>query len=383
MRGLILVGVLVAGCGSGSGGNGGGCTQFGAVCLFPPTQAAVRTACGDVTEYCDSGAQPMPNLTCLATPKSDGSGPATVTLTGFVHVFSSGPDSTNVLVAVYDAASLANGADPKNVSPIAMTTATLDPSTQRACDATAANGCSIPSASGCALPVCNDGLNGHNDDHKYCRDLGGGMSSCSDRLRWESRYTLANVPTNKQLVIHTAGMGGASDSTWALLASWNVYLSTADHACTDLSDTDCIDTSNGTYQLNVNALSRSDYVNIPTSAGLAGGIAAGQGAIAGEVHDCDNVRVGNVAVATAPSASRFTYFNGNPVMTLPDSSRFSSGTDRLGLFAALNLPPGKATIQAAGLTTAGGTLSDFGSFDVFVYPDTVSIANVNGGKPKP
>ena len=86
--------------------------------------------------------------------------------------------------------------------------------------------------------------------------------------------------------------------------------------------------------------------------------------------------MGNVAVATSPEAARFTYFNGNPIMTLPDSSRISSGTDRLGLFSALNLQPGKVAVQAAALTSAGGMLTDFGKFDVQVYPDTVSVVNV-------
>jgi hypothetical protein len=309
-------------------------------------------------------------------------GPSKVTLTGFVHVFSSGPDSTNVSLAIYDAAALSGGADPKSATPLQTTTATLDPATQRACDASAANGCSIPSATGCQLPKCNDGLQGRTDSQKYCRDLGGGNTICSDRLRWEARYTLDNVPTNQQLVIRTAGPNGVADPTWAALVAWNVYLSTSDRACEDKSATDCLDLSDVTkpkYQLNVNALSRSDYVNIPTTAGLSGGITSGEGAIAGEVHDCDNVRVGNVTVGTSPGADRFTYFNGNPIMTLPDSSRSTSGTDRLGLFAALNLKPGKVTIQAAGLV--GSAFGSFGSFDTFVYPDTVSVVNVNGGKP--
>ena len=38
---------------------------------------------------------------------------------------------------------------------------------------------------------------------------------------------------------------------------------------------------------------------------------------------------------------------------------------------------------AAGLPTAGGMLTSFGSFSAFVYPNTVSIANVNGGRPQP
>jgi hypothetical protein len=366
MKSFVLA-LLLTGCGNSPNNNNSGCTTFGGVCLFPPLDPAARTACGDVTEYCDKTATAAPNLACLASPKLDGSGPATTRLTGFVHVFSSGPDSEGLTIAVYDAAALAGGADPATVTPLASTVAALDPATRRACDRTAANGCSIPSATGCQIPKCNS--------DQYCRDLGGGNTECSDRLRWEARYTLDNIPTNKQLVIRTSGPAGA----WAPLVAWNVRLSTGDRTCEDISATDCMDAAKTQYQLNVNALSRSDYVNIPTSAGLAGGISPGQGAIAGEVHDCDNIRVGNVAVATNPSADRFTYFNGNPIMTLPDSARFSAGTDRLGLFSALNLKPGKVTVQAAGLV--GKTLTDFGKFDAYVYPDTVSVMNVNGGKP--
>jgi hypothetical protein len=377
MNRLVLV-LLATGCGSNSNSNNSSCTPFGSVCLFAPLETANRTPCGDVTEYCDKTNTATPNLACLSTPKPGGSGPATVTLTGFVHVFSSGPDSGNVTVEVFDAAQVGAG-DPTN--PIGQVTTKLDPATQRACDASAQNGCSIPSATGCQLPVCADGLNGHAENRMYCRDLGGGNSVCSQRLRWEARYSLDNIPTNKQLVIRTSGPGGKSDSTWAPIVAFNVYLSTGDRTCEDASATDCLDAAKTHYQLNVNALSRSDYVNIPTSAGLASGISPGQGAIAGEVHDCDNIRVGNVAVATSPAADRFTYFNGDPIMTLPDSSRFASGTDRLGLFSALNLKPGAVTVQAAGLVTDNGKLVDFGHFNAFVYSDSVSVINVNGGKP--
>ena len=382
MNRLIVALALVAGCGSNAGTNdmGSGCTMIEGVCLFAPTTIAVRTPCGDVTEFCDKTANPTPNLACLATPIVPGAGPATVTVTGFVHVFSSGPDSKGVSVAFYDAAALSAGQEITSTSPIAMlANVQLDPATQRACDAK--NGCSLPSTTGCALPICNDGLGTHADSNKYCRD-NGTDTSCNDRLRWESRYTIPGIPTNKQLVVRVTGPGGAADQTWASLVTWNVYLSTADHACTDNQDNDCLNltvAANPTYQLNVNALSKSDYVNIPTVAGLGGGISAGKGAIAGEIHDCDNVRVGNVVVGTAPVPERSSYFNGNPIMTLPDSSRLA--TDRLGLYTALNMPPGKAHVVAAGLTSPGGALTSFGTFDAFIYQDTVSVINVNGGKP--
>ena len=261
-------------------------------------------------------------------------------------------------------------------------TATLDPTTQRACDADASKGCSLPLQNGCMLPTCNDGLGGRADDHKYCRDNGAG-GECSDWLRWESRYSVPNIPTNTRLVIRVTGPNNVSDTTWATTVSFNIFLSTNDRACTSLSDTDCLDQSDAAhpkYQLNVSALSSADYVNIPTISGLPGGISSGQGAMAGEVHDCDNVRVGNVEVVTTPPADRFTYFNGNPIMTLPDASRASVGTDRLGLFAALNEKPGPVHVESGGATMAGGALTSFGTFDAFVYANAVTIVDINGGK---
>jgi hypothetical protein len=380
----LLVLAITFGCNGAPQGSGAMCSPLvdGGACFYAPTLAAQRTQCGDVTEYCDKSGVSAPNLTCLGqSGPAPGASPALVTMTGFVHVFSSGPDSNNVKVEVFDASTI-TAADPANQTAMATVTSALDPATQRACDTDLGKGCSIPLANGCTLPVCNDGLGGRADDHKYCLDNGSG-GECSDRLRWESRYSIPMVPTNKQLVIRVTGPTGKSDATWATTVAFNVFLSTNDRACTSLSDTDCLDTSdaaNPKYQLNVSALSAADYVNIPVVSGLAGGINSGEGAIAGEVHDCDNFRVANVEVASTPAADRFTYFNGNPVTTLPDSSRAAVGTDRLGLFAGLNVKPGPVHIETAGVKTLGDSSISFGSFDAFVYPNSVSIVNINGGK---
>jgi hypothetical protein len=395
---LGLLVLLITGCGDG----GSGTDDMGAavcptalidgICFAnPPPAAAQRTACGDVTEFCDKAAVKAPNLTCLTTPPTPKAGPATVTVTGFIDVFSNGPDSRGISITVYDASQLIGGQDIATASPIAMLpNVMLDPATQRACDTDAKEGCSIPSSTGCTVPVCGDGLNGHSEDNKYCKN-DGAMGSCQQRLRWEARYTLPNIPTNKHLAIRTTGPNGMSNQQWATLVSWNVYIPADERACTDKADYDCYDKTNPAapvYQFNVNALSRTDYVNIPTTAGLSGGISDGQGAVAGEIHDCDNIRVENVSVgvfdftnasAPKPAYDRFAYFNGNPLKTLPDSSR--TATDRLGLFTGLNTKPGKVRVVSAGLV--GSTMTPFGTFDVIVYPNTVSVVNINGGKPKP
>src|SRR5262249_15578104 len=146
--------------------------------------------------------------------------------------------------------------------------------------------------------------------------------------------------------------------------------------------TDCLDTSDMAhpkYQLNVNVLSQTDYTNIPVTAGLAAGIGAGLGGIAGEIHDCDNVRISNVQIAVKPAGDRLPYFNGNPSDTLPDSGRATLGTDRLGLYASLNVRPGKARVEAVGLV--GGKPTSLGVYSAWVYPGTISVVNINGGKP--
>src|SRR5277367_3198422 len=92
-----LASAIAIGCNGKPQGNGVMCSELvdGGGCFFPPTMAAARTQCDDVTEYCDTTGVATPNLTCLTSPMppTPGSAPATVTLTGFVHVFSIGPDS--------------------------------------------------------------------------------------------------------------------------------------------------------------------------------------------------------------------------------------------------------------------------------------------------
>jgi hypothetical protein len=66
-------------------------------------------------------------------------------------------------------------------------------------------------------------------------------------------------------------------------------------------------------------------------------------------------------------------------MTLPDPSRGATGTDRLGLYSALNLKPGQITVEAAGLVSGQEVL--VGKYTAYVYPNSVAVLNLNGGKP--
>jgi hypothetical protein len=299
-----------------------------------------------------------------------------VTVTGFVHALTTGPDTNGLSVAFYQAAPLIAGQDIGAATPIAQAASVpLKPETQRACDANPPFGCSLPAT--CEVP-CADGLDGRPDLSKYCLAGADGSTSCADRLRWEARYTVTNVPTNKQLVVRVAAANGQSDQNWVQLVTWNVYLPSNARACVSPDDNNCR-SANGTYQLDVSALSRSAYWNIPRAAGLSGGITTGLGAILGEVRDCNDVRVQNVAVTTTALADRLAYFKSTPTGPQPDAALLA--TAQPGLYAALNLKPGRTTVITAGLVN--DTLTSFGSFDAFVYANTVSLVNINGGNPRP
>jgi hypothetical protein len=371
MKPVLAFAVLVTACGNGSSSMDMlSCTLVDGVCLLPSTNKPDRTQCGEVSEFCDTTGVTAPNEACLTTPITPGTGPAKVVLTGFVQVLSGGPDTNGTSVAVFDATPLLGGMSLAATTPIAIVdNIALDPTTQRACDADPMNGCSLPSMTGCA--ACNDGLNGHSDDMKYCRDNGGGNFSCNGRVRWEARYTsTAVVPTNQQLVIRVTGTGGAPSSVWANIVTWNVYIPANARACTSVTDNECMDLTGAmpTYQLNVNSLAQQDYLGIPVFSGLSGGIQKGKGAVVGEVRDCDNIRVEHAVVGVSPTPDRFTYF-----------SQTRLDTDNLGRFAGFNLAPGKVTVAAG----AGDTLADLGHFTGFVYPDSFSIFNINSGRPIP
>ena len=398
MRSFVAFAFVLAACGDstttshpdgGAGGCPAGQAKFDGICATLPTLEAVRTKCGDVTEFCDPNGVAAPALACIATPKMpSGTGPKTVTLTGWVHPFSGGKSNATVRVEVFKETDLATGADLAKVTPIATKDFPFDPSmatdpTQfRACDADPAIGC-VPVAPATCMG-CLDGLSGRQDHTQYCRAGGGAMGTCSTRLRWERRFSLDNIPTNTPLVIRTTGEGGMPSTAWNTIIQWNVYLGSDDKSCGgDVQATDCLDTTDmahAKYQFNVVVLSQADYTNIPFVAGLAGGISPGLGAIAGEVRDCDNIRVGNVQMAVQPAGDRLTYFNGNPIDTKPDSSRAGTGTDRLGLFSSLNVAPGKGVVEAVGL--ASGKQTTFGKYTLWIYPAVVSVVNINGGKPQ-
>ncbi len=413
-----LLGILV-GVGCGGGGDKADTGPIGACpgtysqaypseddplfCMFPWNETKPElslTECDEVLENCSTTGA-TPNFDCLATPTEHPPTPATVTMTGFVDVFSSGPNADGARIQVFRHSQLEGITDIASVTPIATFDIVLDDTTlagARACpserdlegDERFGQGrCAVPDPDAECMGQCDKALNAVDFCHK---------TTCDDLQRWEIRYTIPNLPTNEFLIVRTVGLDNGGDpevlnNTWSPLIQYNVFLGTGDTACSTTAEcnldgldaicSDCIDTTVDPpiYRAKANLLSAQDYLTIPTSAGLSGGIAAGHGGIAGEVHDCDSVRVRHAQVGF--EADRvpkvLVFFNGNPVKTLPRLQQINEGSNLLGLYSGLDVDPGPIDLVSVGIKD--GALFELNRFSAQVWPDSVSLIRLGGGRP--
>jgi hypothetical protein len=175
--------------------------------------------------------------------------------------------------------------------------------------------------------------------------------------RWECEYELEGVPSETPLAVKTSG------SKWQPLIAYNIYVPTAEVV-------------DGVYEYDPRALATDDY-GVIAQAAIGRPIAAGHGAIAGEVHDCGDVRLTNAVADVDVQKLALTYFTSNEDDPLPDLQAF--GTSILGLYAAIDVVPGPATVAAAGLVN--GQVVSLGSHQVYVYPDTVTSLTFRGLRP--
>ena len=175
--------------------------------------------------------------------------------------------------------------------------------------------------------------------------------------RYECNYELVGVPSETELVIKTSGF------KWAPLYEYNVYVRNAE-IVGDAWDHD------------VRALAQDDYTVIPQAA-LGGPITQGHGVLAGEVHDCDNVRMIGATVDVDQDKVITTYFTNNEEHPLPDQS--AKSTSSLGLYASMDIAPGPVTVGAAGLVN--GQVTTVGFFRARIFPDGVTSVTFRGLRP--
>jgi hypothetical protein len=320
-------------CAAGTGGN------LGPTCPAvtpPPTcvdtrpVAACCTWAADPTTelarapsslhyYGQPSGQPAVDVSCTTTPPVKGTSQM-VTLNGFVKVFLGGDsDSAGVKIEIFQEGT--DGALGASVGP-AVTTDTSSP--QRT-----------------------------NDWLQNCPTDG-----CIERA-----FSFPNVPTNTALIIHTSDANNAG--RWASLYDYNIYF--ADSVV-----------NAGAVSYDTTAVGTTDLTTVASSAG-GYTIQADKGLLAGEVHDCGDVRLANATVSTDyRPQSPIVYFGAVESNPLPDQTQTS--TSQIGLFGGINYTTNVPIhISAVGMYQGAPTL--IGAYTVQTFPGAVTALSLRGRRP--
>jgi hypothetical protein len=195
------------------------------------------------------------------------------------------------------------------------------------------------------------------------------------------QYTITGVPTETPLVIVTSDAGM---HLWSTLYDYNIYFSNDSKCVTGGGP--CVQSSSGSTwetSYDVTAVAPGD---VQLAANSAGGFTLDptKGVLAGEVHDCGDIRVSGANVDTDQAhQGPVFYFGTNEAQPLPDSSRSTSdlGTSILGLFGALNLTAG-VPIRISAIGNVGGKDTLLGTSIVQVYSgSSVTAISLRGRRP--
>lgn len=288
-------------------------------------------------DFCDTaGGGGPPNVSCFMPGMYREHGtPRMVTLYGWVDVFGNGGDSGDVRVRVYQ-----EGADGALGTMVGDTTSMIVTDMMDPCSKT---------------------------ETEYSNDRAVGER----RLGF---YRVDNVPTETPLVLQTTGQA----DLWTDLYTYNFQILNEDVDATapPVGSCEAARTLSGDrYRYTARTLSVSDYHSIPLTAGLPGGVQPGHGAVAGEAHDCDNVRIEFAQIAVRPTPESFVYFNNDPDNPVPVTGR-TEGTSLLGLYAALDIVPGP--VDVAGIARIGTDVVSLGWYRAHVFANSVTVVTLRG-----
>jgi hypothetical protein len=369
-RSLVVISFLV-GCGgsggttdAGSGGDGGstdpvlyddeaptacsvtscpaGTVLTACVCTpvpFGPGFETVRTACSQITggvartperDYCIEGAAGTPpDISCMITPRTRGTSQM-VTVYGVVDVFGNGPDANAINLTFYE-----EGPDGALGAMVGSTTSST--------------------ASPCV-------------EEEIEVDSSGVATGESRSLGFYS----ITLPSEVPLILQTSGDPGL----WSSLYTYN-FVILNDEVTTGAPPAGAcsMETTGSWQQYRARVLARADYQSIPLTAGLAGGVRAGNGAIAGEIHDCGDVRLEFATVGVTGMPLAKVYFNDIADNPLPSVAR-TQGTSLLGLYAGLDIAPGPVDVAAIGYVD--GQSVSLGWYRARIFPDAVTAVTLRG-----
>jgi hypothetical protein len=289
-------------------------TQVCGVAVLKPMAELARSP--SVMEFAGSG---PPDLGCFAPAGYPVAGASqTVQMSGTVKIFSHGCESRDVTIEVFKV-KRTGGADEADLDGL-VGTAVVTPS--------------------------------------GCQATGVATANMDCGIRYECKYAYDGVPSETELVIRTKG------AFWAPLVDYNIYIPTAE-------------VKGGVWTHDVRALASDDLAAI-SQAAIGAPITSGKGAVAGEVHDCGDVRLIGATVGTdVQSAGRVIYFTNDEAHPLPDLS--ATSTTKLGLYAAFDIAPGPVSVGALGLV--GGKVTTVGYFRARVFADSVTAVTFHGVRP--
>jgi len=305
-------------------------------CVKKPGSDAARTSCSDMSDYCGTGGI---DVSCLKPGGYPAAGEVRrVTARGVVDVYATGPGSAGVTVAFYE-----EGADGALGDLVGTTVSTDD--------------CAAHEAD---LPAPHE----VGDEAEFCPGVCRELLPDTEDCRTLAYYSVDNVPTGTPLIVKTSG----SSATWKDMYSYNIWFFAGE-------------VQDGKVFYRARCLSLDDWRNIPVAAGDTSGIAPGKGGVAGEIHDCGDVRVYYATVATNPVAMTFTYFNGVEEKLYPDLSRASYGTNLDGLYAAMEIDGDRAVTVTALAQVPGEGLVSLGWRTVRTFPDALTAVTLKGTRP--
>ena len=258
-----------------------------------------------------------PDLTCLTTAPKLPSGPAKATAWGPVTTFGMNAVTTGLKVEIF-----APGADPGLKTALG----------------------SVTSAEAKAKGTCSSACTGG----KLCM-YGKCVSAKDSQGNKTGFWEIKDIPTNKLLAFRVSGTGFVST------VQYNLWVR-ADKV-----------TKDGAAYEEAYVISDLTKKLIPASAGIAE-IAKGNGAVAGEVHDCNDDMVKGATVSFSLRPQKVVYFaSGLPNATLTETTEDS-------VYAGLNIAPGTTgdiTVTAA--VKVGGKVTEIGQQTIRLFADQIVI----------
>lgn len=281
-------------------------------------------------EYSDpSGA--APDISCFSPTTAPKAGtPQNVTIKGYARNFSGGCDPAGVQIEIFKVKRTGGDDDGELGESVGSAVVVAD----LPCDAT-----SPPDV--CKLVD---------------------TSKCPDKRKYRA-FEFANVPTETELVIKTSSSAGTS--RFSPLYDYNIYIPNDE-------------VTGGVWTHDVRAVDSGDYQTIPNTA-YGSPTTAGNGAIAGEVHDCGDIRITGATVYASGKLFNVGYFKDDEKAPLPAALTEQRVTSTLGLYAAYDVAPGKVRVSAAGVL--GNDIVSLGYYDVRVFPDSITAMTFRGLRP--